>query len=224
MNKRIDFTKLGGLETYQDTLDFLQSSYRGAIGALVAALGDKLVINGLDETPTTIADGWVIIGGELLPFVGGAKGPQVLVDEIVQTEAFEDGTVQPVYYTKRAKLGVTGGFPFTDLRRFKTDGLNVADGDVLASAKAVKQLQDNLLSILSFETTIVLKGCAVSNVAGSNVNIAAGVVLIDNNIVTTPAYAGAFPVFLKGDGTFVAVQPAGSYIKFDPYTSFSPQA
>lgn len=120
MYKRIDFSKLEGLATYQDTLDFLQISYREAISAVARAFGSKVIVTGVTDMGTTYADGWVIIDGELMPFAGGLKTDRIVVEELTDTEIFNDGSIQTVYYTKRAKLGITGGFAFSDFIRVDT--------------------------------------------------------------------------------------------------------
>ena len=120
MYKRIDFSKLDGLPVYQDTLDFLQTSYREAISAVAKAFGSKVIVTGLTDQGTSYSDGWVIIEGELMPCTGGLKTTRILVDDTFDTELFNDGSSQPVYYTKRAKLGIAGGYALTDFIRVDT--------------------------------------------------------------------------------------------------------
>jgi hypothetical protein len=120
MYKRIDFTKLEGLATYQDTLDFLQTSYGEAISAVAKAFGSKVIVTGVTDLGTTYTDGWVVIDGELMPFAGGLKTDRIIVEELTDTEIFNNGSIQTVYYTKRAKMGITGGFPLTDFIRVDT--------------------------------------------------------------------------------------------------------
>ena len=120
MYKRIDFSKLEGLATYQDTLDFLQTSYREAISAVAKAFGSRVIVTGVTDLGASYSDGWVVIDGELMPFAGGLKAGRIVVEEIADTELFNDGSIQTVYYTKRAKQGITGGYPFTDFIRVDT--------------------------------------------------------------------------------------------------------
>jgi hypothetical protein len=120
MYKRIDFSKLEGLATYQDTLDFLQTSYREAISAVAKAFGSRVIVTGITDLGSAYSDGWVIIDGELMPFAGGLKADRIVVDELSDTELFSDGSIQTVYYTKRAKSGITGGYAFSDFIRVDT--------------------------------------------------------------------------------------------------------
>lgn len=219
--KKIDYTKLNGFGFTQYALDFLQQGSIAEISAIANLFGNKIIVYGVQDQGANVTDGFVVYNGELLPFVGGAKAPQVWVETVNDVELFGDSALQTVYFTKRLRMGNVGDFPLTDLKKLKTDGFTTDDSDVLASAKAVKKLYDYMVSMLQFESTIILSGCNVSNVntgAGS-FDLAAGTVMIDNNIVKTQAYSGAFPAYIKPDATVVNVQPAGSYIKFDPYTS-----
>ena len=97
MYKRIDFTKLEGIATYQDTLDFLQLSYRDAISAIAKAFGSRVIVTGVTDLGTTYSDGWVVIDGELMPFAGGLKTDRIITEELTDTEIFGDGSVQTVY-------------------------------------------------------------------------------------------------------------------------------
>jgi hypothetical protein len=222
MNQRIDFTKDHGLNVYQDTFDFMQKSYRDAFSALATAFGTKLILYGVQVNGGNVSDGWVVIDGELMPFIGGPIALNVVIEEITGDELFADGSTQTVYYTRRAKLANAGAFPFSDLRPFKTDLLTVNDSNVFASSKVTKKLLDQLLSLLSFESEIILSGCVISNlnIGPNTFDVSAGSVKFGSTIITSVAFSGNFPAYLKDDGTWVGVQPgAGAFIKFDPYTS-----
>lgn len=119
MNKRIDFSNLGGFPLEQDTLDFMQSSYRSALSAIANLCGNKVILTGVEVFGSTVSDGWIAYNGDLIPFVGGAVAASVI---IVETPAdfpstFEDGNERDVYFTKVATCGIGGSFPFTDLIR-----------------------------------------------------------------------------------------------------------
>jgi hypothetical protein len=120
MYKRIDFTKLEGLATYQDTLEFLQASYRDTISTIARLIGSRVIVTGVTDQGATYSDGWVIIDGELMPLVGGLKSDRVIIDDRPETEVFSDGSIQTVYYTKSARLGVSGGYGFSEFIRADT--------------------------------------------------------------------------------------------------------
>lgn len=220
-NKRIDFTKLGGFGFTQDTLGFKQVGELAAWQALARGLGHLTILHGMQDQGVSVSDGYVVINGELLPFVGGAKASKVWVEELTDVEIFADTSQPTVYFTRRARMGVAGDYNLSDFRRWKSDSLLLDDAEVVATASAVKRLHDNLLAMLSFENTIILKGCAVSavNTGAGTLAISAGIAMIAGAIVATQPYAGAFPAYLKPDGTYATVQPAGDFIAFNPYTS-----
>ena len=220
-SRRMDLTLLGGLGLTQDALDFMQTTYRHGFTASAKAYGSKIIVAGVEDQGATVTDGYVVIDGELMPFVGGAKAPMVWLEDVSDTELFGDSSQKTVYYTRRARMGVIGVAELTDFRRWKTDRTNLDDSEVVASAKAVKKINDALLSILGFESAIVLSGCSVSdiNTGAGTLAISAGTVLIGGGLVAAPAFVGGFPAFLKPDGTYTTVQPSGDYIQFDPHTS-----
>ena len=122
MNKRIDLTNLGGFPLGEDTLDFMQQSYRDAFKAMASLCGDKSILTGVVVAIGAVSDGWISYGGELIPFVGGAAADQVVIQELpaLVKSIFNDGASRDVYFTKFASCGVLGNFPFSDLKRIKT--------------------------------------------------------------------------------------------------------
>lgn len=219
MSKHIDFSHLGGFPFTQEMFAFMQEAYKQPLNAIAAAYGNKIIISGVEDLGATYGDGWVIIDGVPMPFMGGLKAPNIVVETITGDETFGDGATRTVYFDKQAKSATVGGYPHSEFKRYKTDSINFNDSDVVASAKAVKKLNDNMLSMLSFETAIILKGCLVTPLTVNTLSITAGVAMVDNTIIATPAYNGTYPVYLKPDATFATVDPGGARIKFDPHTS-----
>lgn len=115
MNKRIVLTHLGGFPLDQEALDFMQQSYRDALAAMANLCGDKVILQGVTVTGGNVSSGWIAVNGELIPFIGGAVGAQVVIAETAQSVSFEDGNVREVYFTKTATCGALGAFPFSDL-------------------------------------------------------------------------------------------------------------
>lgn len=114
-NKRIDFTQPGGFPLTQNALDFMQQSYRKAIQGLADLAGNSVIVSGMEENGSNVADGWIIYNGELMPFEGGTKQNFFLIQEVKESELFEDSILKEVYFTKKAKFG--GNIPFADLVR-----------------------------------------------------------------------------------------------------------
>lgn len=115
MNTRIDLTNLGGFPLEQDTLKFMQDSYDAAFQAVANLCGNKTILSGVVVAGGNVSSGWISYNNELLPFIGGAVGAQVVIAETATQATFEDGTVRDTYFTKTATCGSVGDFPFSDL-------------------------------------------------------------------------------------------------------------
>jgi hypothetical protein len=120
MYKFIDFTQLEGLPLTQNTLKFLQESYRDEFAALAAFAGDYVILSGVADLGADWGNGWVCINGELLPFVGGTKAAQIIIEETVVGKLFGDGSTKNVWFTRVAKSGVAGGTLHTAFTRVRT--------------------------------------------------------------------------------------------------------
>lgn len=119
MNKRIDFTNIGGFPFTQDTLKFMQESYRGAFSSLAAMIGNKTIVSGVEVASGNVTDGWISYQGELIPFIGGVAGSDIIITENATNATFEDENEFPTYFTKIATCGVGGAFPFAELVRLQ---------------------------------------------------------------------------------------------------------
>jgi len=117
MYQKIDFSQLQGIPVFQNSLAFLQDSYRNALGAIATYLGPLVIVSGVDDLGANYSDGWVAINGELLPFVGGLKTAQIIIDETVSAEIFADGSSKNVLILRQAKLGIVGGYNVVDFKR-----------------------------------------------------------------------------------------------------------
>jgi hypothetical protein len=214
MNKRIDYTKLGGLFFYQETAEFMQDSYYSSLNELAKFVGEKFIISGCAEGVGVVADGYMVVDGERMKFTGGANTGIVIVEEVVGQEGFDDGLLKDVFYTKTARFGNVGGFPYTDLKRLPLNAASIGEC-VTNLAKMVKDM-------IQFEPEVIMEGCEVTNVTTGpdEMDVSAGLVLFAGALVSTPVYSGAYPAYLKEDGGWVTAVPgAGLYITFDPYTS-----
>ncbi|RAJ75542.1 hypothetical protein CLV59_109156 [Chitinophaga dinghuensis] len=120
-NKRVDFGNLGGFPLTQDLLLYMQSSYRDAISGMAKVCGNNVIVSGMEDNGTSFSDGWIVLDGELLPFVGGPKQSTFIVVDDKNNEIFEDGVSRTVYFTRYARFG-SGGRPITDLFRLSTIG------------------------------------------------------------------------------------------------------
>ena len=85
-------------------LAFMQNSYR-LFNSLGSMAGNKAIISGCEEVGNTITPGTVFINGELFPFEGGAKGDTVIIKEVTNEVAFEDGFLRPLETIRTVAFG-----------------------------------------------------------------------------------------------------------------------
>ncbi|NOS94527.1 MAG: hypothetical protein HOP30_21660, partial [Cyclobacteriaceae bacterium] len=90
MYQRIDFPKTDGFPFDQETFDFMQKSFRDCFAGIAAHFGHLVIVSGVDDLGANWGDGWVVIAGELLPFVGGTKAGRVVIQETTEDALFED--------------------------------------------------------------------------------------------------------------------------------------
>ena len=156
MNRRIDFNQLGGFPISQNTLAFLQQSYRDAFAALAAYFGDFVILSGVTDLGANYSDGWVCINGELVPFIGGTKASNIVITETVVGKLFADGSTKNVWYTRSASCASSGGTPFTSFTRLsgaKNDQLNLT-AEVNARTSGDSNLQSQITAL---QTQVGLK-------------------------------------------------------------------
>lgn len=217
MYSTVDFTKLGGLYVYQNTLDILQTAYAQTLNAIANNYGDKVILQGLTDTGGgAVSDGWVCLDGEILPVVGGAVLSYLHLDSVLTNEQFDDGTSKQVYTAKRLLFDASssGNYAWADFRRLPIS-VNGTIVDVLLNVQT-------LFNKTLFETAVILSGCALSNIdtVASTCKINGGIVMIDGTLLNTTVYNGTYPVWLNNEGNYVNAQPStGGYIKFDYETS-----
>jgi hypothetical protein len=120
MNKRIDYSNLGGFPLTQDTLKFMQDSYRPALGVMALLAGNKTILSGVIVNGSNVSDGWISYNGELIPFIGGGIAADVVIDEVGTAVTFQDNNQRTVYFTKTARCGAPGTFPLSDLQQLPT--------------------------------------------------------------------------------------------------------
>lgn len=215
MNRDIFFNQLGGMYIYQNTLDFMQLSYGLTINAIAAFFGDKVILQGLQENAGTLSGGWVVYNGGMYEVIGGSSQPYLYVESSVSKEQFQDGNLKDTYRVTSLRLtGIaSGNIPLAEFNRLPFNSSTLKD--------AFTKMQAMIKGIAGLESAVILSGCAVTNVASGVCDISAGVSLFDGEYVTSPArVAGAFPCYLKADGTYTTTQPvSGTYITFNHETS-----
>lgn len=116
--KRLDLENNGGLPTTQYTLKWIMDGHRDALLAIAQMIGDNVIVYGCEHIGANVTNGWVVINGELLQFVGGPYGTGAIkVDEVTEDRTFDDTTTHTVYFNKRAILQAPGDINYTDLQK-----------------------------------------------------------------------------------------------------------
>lgn len=146
--KLIDFNFIGGFPLTQHTLQYMQESYLNTLSALAAYVGDSVIVSGMLENSGNVADGWVIISGELMPFLGGVKQSTVVVITETGDEVFEDDNTRTVYFKKYARFGA-GDITYSDLKRLST--LSGIDDSVKMLTSSLSIISDQFAAHLLSE-------------------------------------------------------------------------
>lgn len=119
-HKSFDFTKLGGFPLEQERLSWMQQSYTEALQAVSSLIGDNVIVSGCVVAGSNVTDGWVVVGGELLPFKGGVKQDTFSIRNIATALEFEDASFKEVQFYKYCEFGTDNPINFDSLTRLKT--------------------------------------------------------------------------------------------------------
>ncbi|MBB5636738.1 hypothetical protein HDE68_002639 [Pedobacter cryoconitis] len=113
----IDFQQTGGFPLETDTLNFMQTSY-ASLQSITALGGSNYILSGCITSGSTVTDGYVVLGGELLPFRGGLLQSNIVIREDTQARPFENGQNRNVFFTRYAQFGTgTGAVVWASLPR-----------------------------------------------------------------------------------------------------------
>ncbi len=156
---QLNFTHPGVLHLYQDTLAMMQDTYRPVLAALAKTIGTNVLIEGCTRTGSTVANGWLILEGEVLPFEGGSVASsefKIKVNQTVLPGQYNDAVQRPFAKIRKAVTSQTEGVPYTDfvpiknLSRFAalpeqaTSDYSQPLTDTLATIKALFDLKNEL--------------------------------------------------------------------------------
>lgn len=160
----------GGFPLETDTLNFMQNAY-SFLQHMAALGGDNYILSGCTITGSTVSNGVVVIAGEVLEFRGGLIQSTVVVREDKATRPFENGQVKDVYFSRYVTFGTGTGtitwdslirfkplLAFKDLPTEKSNAIDLDDENKLATARAVKLLNDKVESRLPSGAIIIWSG------------------------------------------------------------------
>ncbi|ROI09803.1 hypothetical protein EGI11_03330 [Chryseobacterium sp. H3056] len=101
----IDYNQSGGFPMSTQILEAAQDAYKtfNEYGKLA---GELVIISGCETINIDqVADGFVSINGELLPFKSASVSEFVVIVQNSDLRGFEDGSAKPVIYTRYATFG-----------------------------------------------------------------------------------------------------------------------
>jgi len=160
----------GGFPLETDTLNFMQNAY-SFLQHITALGGDNYILSGCTIMGSNVSNGVVVIAGEVLEFRGGLIQSTVVVREDKAARPFESGQMKEVYFTRYVTFGTGTGainwdsfsrfkplLAFKDLPTEKSNAIDLDDENKLATAKAVKLLNDKVESRLPAGAIIIWSG------------------------------------------------------------------
>lgn len=108
--KLLDFSILNGWPASSSTWKFMQEQLL-QLQMLSLLGGTNYIVSGCTNVGGTISNGWVVVNGEMLPFVGGAVQANVIIVDTVVNRGFSDTSSNPYYHNRVATFGVDGSAP-----------------------------------------------------------------------------------------------------------------
>lgn len=164
----------GGFPLETDTLDFMQNAYK-FLQAFTALAGDNYVLSGCIKAGANVGDGVIVVAGEVMEFRGGIEQSNIIIREERITRPFENGQVKDVFVTRYAAFGNgVGAIAWNTIQRFKSlvnfkdlpheksNAIDLDDENKLATAKAVKLLNDKVDTVLPSGCILIWKGSIAS--------------------------------------------------------------
>lgn len=116
MNK-LDFTIKPGWPASTETWEYLQNMILNAqnIGLLG---GQHYVLSGCLEAGGNVGDGVMVVGGEVVPFVGGPVQPKIIIVDTTVNRQFFGGVSNAYYHNRVAVFGTgPGEVLYSDFKR-----------------------------------------------------------------------------------------------------------
>lgn len=103
--KLFDFSNISkGWPYTASTFKYIQEQLL-ELQALSLLGGSLYVVAGCNDVAGIVQDGFVCINGEILPFVGGAVQPYVVIVEAVSTKRFKDNSINDYQKVRTATFG-----------------------------------------------------------------------------------------------------------------------
>lgn len=102
--KLLDFNKMDGFPASASTFKFIQEQML-QLQMLSLIGGTNYIVSGCANVGGVVGNGWIVINGEVLPFVGGAVQANVVIVDTPTNRSFHDTTLNPYYHDRVAQFG-----------------------------------------------------------------------------------------------------------------------
>ncbi|WP_221412150.1 hypothetical protein, partial [Dysgonomonas sp. ZJ279] len=123
IHKGFDFSQLAGFPFNQARLQYMQEAYTDIVKGLVSHAGGNVILSGCVVSGTNVTDGWVIVNGELLPFLSSSTGTQTtfMIRQTTTPLKFKDGENRNVQFSRFCQFGSgTGAIAWSSLTRLNS--------------------------------------------------------------------------------------------------------
>lgn len=122
IHKGFDFSALGGMPINQDRLKYMQSAYAELSQAFASVVGNNVILSGCIVQGESVSEGWMVINGELVPFMGTTKKQdKIFVQEQTKPLIFGNGETKSVEFSRFAVFGnQVNAVMFNSLKRVDT--------------------------------------------------------------------------------------------------------
>jgi microcystin-dependent protein len=114
---KINFTQQDTFPFTIKSADFMQNTMQ-LLSKMIALGGDNYVLSGCEEdNDNNVADGYVVIAGELMPFKGALKTDKITVVEDRETVSAFGVDYTDAYVSRYATFSDTGDLNWSDFQR-----------------------------------------------------------------------------------------------------------
>lgn len=119
MNK-INFTAKDNFPLSSDTMDMMQQMI-GSSANMALLGGSNYILSGCVDDGANVSNGIIIIGGEILPFEGGAKKTKITIQQTTKTLTAFGVDYPEAYIYRSAKFSDTGEYSWSDFVQVLTN-------------------------------------------------------------------------------------------------------
>lgn len=119
MNK-INFAAKDNFPLSSDTMDMMQQMI-GSSASMALLGGSNYILSGCVDDGTNVSNGIIIIGGEILPFEGGAKKTRITIQQTTKTLTAFGVDYPEAYIYRSAKFSDTGEYTWSDFIQVLTN-------------------------------------------------------------------------------------------------------